>query len=296
MFKVLVVLAVLAYVNAMPYDMHMKNGTHFNKGPSGMNMTNGTHFNKGPSGMNMTHGSHFNFNITEEDKDRMDMVLGQIITELWDNKRIFEVARAFANDENLRNETLEKFKEVFGPNPKDAIYNILVDFRDELNATRGMGNVFNATDAEMESFDELWGSIEYELLENKKIFHLIQVIVQDETQRNKIVGGLMEILYGVDPKSAIWNFFVAFKAELEMVDSHDFSLDANETAQFDALFNQITYELFAKRRIYEVLRDIIIDEDLQEFLSSSFVEIFAGDQPKQSLFKFMTATVGFLKN
>ena len=57
----------------------------------------------------------------------------------------------------------------------------------------------------------------------------------------------MEILYGVDPKSAIWNFFVALKAELEMVDSHDFSLDANETAQFDALFNQITYELFAKR-------------------------------------------------
>lgn len=88
-----------------------------------------------------------------------------------------------------------------------------------------------------------------ELYDNKKIFHLIQVVANDESVRHEIMGGLKEIIYGDEPAMAIRNFMTRFEQEVRMVNETDYDMTPEESQKFDMEYDQLMEELFAKKSI-----------------------------------------------
>ena len=99
-------------------------------------------------------GSQYNFNLTSDEMEAFEGVLGSIKHQIWDEKRIFEVARALARDEHLRHELFEKLKPIAGQEPKMAIYEAVSAINDRLIATAGNDTTFqNVTQEDIQEFE-----------------------------------------------------------------------------------------------------------------------------------------------
>lgn len=230
----------------------------------------------------------FDFDLTEQEINDFESVLGEIKTQLWDNKRIFEVARAIANDDELREDfVLAKLKAIFTSNdPKNTIYETFEAFADKLRETEGMSTDFaDVTEEEIQEFEDAIDHILEELFINGKIIPVVQALVGDDEIRDETLDLLMGVLFDSDAEAAVRNLVDYVTDKLSEIQETVIDFDMNEADQFKQLFDSVTFELFENRRIYEAIRAYVIDKDIRDGTNQHVYEIFSGEDPEEELFQ-----------
>merc|ERR1712110_77208 len=236
--------------------------------------------------------SRFDFNLTMEEMMEFEGLVFEVKRHLYDNKRIFEVARALAQDESLRNEVMDVLKEAVGPNPKEGIYQAFVFFVDKLEATSNSSSPFNFTEEEHMRFDQTYNYIFSQLFgENRRFFMAVRAFATDKDLQREAHDAIKEILHGENPKQAVFDLLNGVQSKLEQVEDSDdvFFMDEEEEKKFDRLLNAIKTELVDNRRIYEALKAFVLDGRLRDDVIEHVLNIFVGDEPKKSLFDGLNA-------
>ena len=85
------------------------------------------------------------------------------------------------------------------------------------------------------------------MFEKKRIFVVVKALVKNAEIRDMTLDLLGNVIYGDQPKEALFNFLEEFKDELEKIESTEYDMSSEETEHFDGLLGDLAHELFDQR-------------------------------------------------
>lgn len=234
----------------------------------------------------------FNFDITPEDMQKFESLLGEFKQHMWDNREIFRVVRAAFNDEAVAEELKSGVKNVMeSTDKKQAIYDFFHTFVMRLDEVAQEDSEFEMTEEENAHFEDLIHFIGEELFEKKRIFAVVKALVKDSQVRDMTLDHLKEVVHGDSPLKALFTFLETFKAELEKIESTEYDMNNEETKHFDGLLGDLADELFEQRKIYGAIQALLGNGPLRDEAVDALDKIVSSDKPKEAVTAFLE---GFL--
>lgn len=98
--------------------------------------------------------SEFNFDISQEDMQKFEELLGQFKVHMWDNREIFRVIRAAFKDQAVRDELQKEVAKVFeAADKKQAIYDFFATFVARLDEVAQQESDFAMSEEENTRFE-----------------------------------------------------------------------------------------------------------------------------------------------
>lgn len=273
MFKLIVLFAVMSCAIANPVARDLN--------------STGTEFDS-----SFVEGMQFDFDLNQEEMDNFEFELGGITAQLFGDWRIFEVVRALVHDEGLRNDTLKYLKTIANDSySKSAIYEAVKAANQKLQETEGKSTEFATTDEEITKFRNVMDQIVDQLFAQKKVFIAIRALATDSNLSDTIEKGLDAIILGDDPKTALFDAATFVNDKLQQVGSVEdfFGITEEESEKFDEAFEELRVEFLEKRRVYEVIRALVIDEKLRNETVEKLIAIAVGENPKAAFFDALEA-------
>ena len=114
----------------------------------------------------------------------------------------------------------------------------------------------------------------------------MRAVFNEPEIRETVLAGLEEILYGYNPKAAIVNLLTWINEKLQESQSVEeaFDVTLEEAELFNSAVEDLRIELFDKRKIYEVIKALLTDDQLRDQSVDKVTAIVYGPNPKEALF------------
>jgi len=114
----------------------------------------------------------------------------------------------------------------------------------------------------------------------------VRAVFNEPEIRDTVFAGLVDILYGDSPKEAIISLltFINEKLQGSLSVEEVFDVTLEEAELFDALVEELSIELFDKRKIYKIIMVLVADDQLRDESVDKITALVYGPNPKEVLF------------